>query len=200
MALKVQVSLLRCGKCGKPFTPFKAHVCNGRRSGRTTVKPGVSITSPCPSCGKQRSNPFTHTCQVGTDFKARKQRADRHAVAERKRAQARATRERQREREAARRKAAADRRRARQKAATAARREREAAKRRAAADKRRAAAAAKRSGALRPTRPPHDYHTCIDPQCHRYACMAWKEAFQEGRTTGLDDGYEQGYEAGRTAS
>lgn len=200
MAVKIRVSLLHCGKCGKPFTPFKAHVCNGHRTGRTKLKPAVSVTSPCPSCGKQRGNPFTHTCQVRTDFKARKAAIARKAVADRRRAQAKATRERQRAREAERRKAAADRRKARQKAAAAARREREAAKRRAAADKRKAAAAAKRGGTPRPARPPHDYRTCTDDRCRRYACLAWKEAFQEGRTTGLDDGYDQGYAAGRAAS
>lgn len=193
MAPKVRVSLLRCGKCGKPFTPFKAHVCNGRRNGRTRIKPALSITTTCPACGKPRGNPFTHTCTVKTDFTARKRTAERQATAARKRARAKEARERRRAREAERRKAATERRRQ----AAARKRAKEAERRRAAADKRKADAAAKRKAA-RPARPAHDYRTCTDDTCRRYACLAWKEAWQEGRTTGLDDGYDLGYDAATT--
>jgi hypothetical protein len=150
------------------------------------IKAGVR----CRTCGKTYANPFTHTCQVRTDFKARQRAAERQAVVEKRRARAAA----RRQAEAARRRAAAERRKARQKAAAAAKRAKAAERRRAAADKRRAAAAAKRPA--RPARPPHDYRTCTDPTCRRYACLAWKEAFQEGRTGGLEDGFEEGYTAG----
>lgn len=183
MAPKVQVSLLHCGKCGKPFTPFKAHVCNGRRNGRTRLKPVLSVTTTCPACGKPRANPFTHTCANAGDYAARKRKADRQAEAERKRARARETRDRQRARAAERRRQA-----------TARKRAKAAERRRAAADKRKADAAARQKPA-RPARPPHDYRTCADDTCRRYACLAWKEAWQEGRGTGLDDGYDLGYDA-----
>jgi hypothetical protein len=178
--MKTGVSLLRCGKCGKPFNPFgSAHVCNGARKGRTKLSLAVSL-GDCPTCGRPRGNPLTHTCTVKTDFKARHRAADRQAAAERRKAKA-----------AAKRRAEAERR----KAATARRRAKEAARRKAAADRRKAAADAKRKAPARPARPPHDYRSCTDHDCRRYACLAWKEAFQEGRTTGLDDGWDIGYDA-----
>jgi hypothetical protein len=192
MALTVKVSLLRCGKCGKAVNPFGTHVCNGRRAGRTSLKPALSVTSPCPSCGKQRSNPFTHTCTVRTDFKARQRQAERQVAAASKRGKAKEARDRKHARETARRKAAAERRRQ----AAARKRAQAAERRRVAAEKRKAASAAKRKPAARPARPTHDYRTCTDGTCHRYACVAWKEAWQEGRTSGLDDGYDIGFEAG----
>jgi hypothetical protein len=193
--------VLRCGKCGKPFTPFKAHVCNGRRTGRTALKPAVSVTSPCPKCGKQRSNPFTHTCQVRTDFKARKHAADRQAATAKRRAAAAARRQAQ----AAKRRAAAERRKAREKAAAAARRARAAERRKAAADKRRAAAGERRktAAALRKGTPVrtrshtgHDYRTCADARCERSMCLVWKEALREGYEAGYETGYHKGHAAG----
>lgn len=67
--------------------------------------------------------------------------------------------------------------------------------RKAAAERKKAKAAEKRKAPARPARPAHDYRTCTDRDCRRYACLAWKEAFQEGRTTGLDDGWDIGYDA-----
>jgi hypothetical protein len=171
--MKTGVSLLRCGKCGKGFNPFgAAHVCNGGRKGRTRVKPTVSLGN-CPKCGRPRGNPLTHTCTVKTDFKARQRAAERKAKA------------------AAKRRAEAERR----KAATARRRAKEAARRKAERDRRKAAAEAKRKPPARPAKPAHDYRSCTDPGCRRYACLAWKEAWQEGRTSGLDDGWDIGYDA-----
>lgn len=76
-------------------------------------------------------------------------------------------------------------------------------KRKAAAERQRRAAAKRKAAAERrrrkaPTAPrqQHDYRTCTDTDCRRYACVAWKEALAEGHATGLRDGYEQGYEAG----
>jgi hypothetical protein len=178
--MKTGVSLLRCGKCGKPFNPLgAAHVCNGGRKGRTRLSPAVSLGN-CPKCGRPRGNPLTHTCTVRTDFKARQRAAERQAAADKRKAKA-----------AAKRRAEAERR----KAATARRRAREAARRKAARDRRKAAADAKRKAPARPAKPPHDYRTCTDDTCRRYACLAWKEAWQEGRTTGLDDGWDIGYDA-----
>ena len=178
--MKTGVSLLRCGKCGKGFNPFgAAHVCNGARKGRTRVKPTLSL-GDCPKCGKPRGNPLTHTCTPKSDFKARQRDRDRQAAAEKRKAKA-----------AAKRRAEAERR----KAATARRRAKEAARRKAARDRRKAAAEAKRKAPARPARPPHDYRTCTDNSCRRYACLAWKEAWQEGRSSGLDDGWDIGYDA-----
>ena len=42
----------------------------------------------------------------------------------------------------------------------------------------------------------HDYRTCTDADCSRYACQAWKEGWREGNLAGYEDGYERGYEAG----
>lgn len=178
--MKITVALLRCGKCGKPVNPFTSHACSGRRGGRTRLAPSMSLGGKCPECGKRRGNPLTHTCTVTTDFKARKRAAERKAATAARKARADAKR-----------KADAERR----KAATKRRRAREAARRKAIADQRKAATAARRPAPARPARPAHDYRTCTDPECRRYACLAWKEAFQEGRTTGLDDGWDIGYDA-----
>jgi hypothetical protein len=196
LAPRIEVALLRCGKCGKPAPLFGSHACNGRRSGRTRIQPTIGFGT-CPACGKPRGNPLTHTCTVSTDFKARKRSAERKAATARKRAAAADKRKRGSER----RKAQAAARRAkeaeRRKLAIARVKAREAAKRKAAVERAKAQATAKAT-APRQARPAHDYRTCTDDTCRRYACVAWKDAWQEGRTSGLDDGYDQGYEAGAT--
>jgi hypothetical protein len=157
----------------------------------------ITVAMRCRACDKTYRNPLTHTCVGGTDFRQRKATADRKTAAAAKRARA----TERRAAAAAKRREAADRRRAKaaaqRKAAADRRRAAAAAKREAAASKRKAAAA-KRTAPARTTaaRPPHDYRTCTDTTCRRYACAAWKEAFQEGRTGGLDDGYDLGYAAG----
>lgn len=42
----------------------------------------------------------------------------------------------------------------------------------------------------------HPYQACRDPDCDRYACRVWKEAFAEGYRDGREDGYRAGYEVG----
>lgn len=64
-----------------------------------------------------------------------------------------------------------------------------------AAAKRKAAAQRRRTTNQATARQRHDYRTCTDTDCGRYACLAWKEALAEGHAAGLRDGYEQGYEA-----
>lgn len=79
MGPRVKVSLIRCGRCGKPRG--LVHVCvirMGRRPGKTSFRPRV--TRDCPKCKRPVTNPLTHVCKVKTDFRrkaaaARKQRA-----------------------------------------------------------------------------------------------------------------------------
>jgi len=73
----VSASLVKCGKCGKPFTNPLTHVCTVRKaSGKRKVKPSLSVTlATCSKCGKPYSNPLTHKCKVKTDFKARRKAA-----------------------------------------------------------------------------------------------------------------------------
>lgn len=42
----------------------------------------------------------------------------------------------------------------------------------------------------------HDYRTCRDPDCERYACQVWKEAWREAFREGRDEGYEIGFTEG----
>ena len=42
----------------------------------------------------------------------------------------------------------------------------------------------------------HPYQACRDPECERYACRVWKEAFKEGYDDGFVDGYGAGFSDG----
>lgn len=106
--MKLQVSVLTCGRCGKPRGRY--HACAGRSGRRDTV--GLRLRFTCPRCGKETRNPLSHTCSPKSDFKKRRRAAER---AEKTRL--RRERERKRKAEAAaRRKAAAAKRRAEAKA------------------------------------------------------------------------------------
>ncbi|WP_338741940.1 hypothetical protein [Actinomadura luteofluorescens] len=178
MALKIQV--LKCGRCGKPRG--LTHTCVTRmdrrtKPGKTRLKPRVTAT--CRTCGKPRG--LNHTCRISTDFKKRKAAAARREAAERKRRQA-----------------------ARRKAAAAARRKNTTKPRKPTATK---PTAKTTNGKTTPAKVPagktgagkatHDYRTCNDTDCPRYACQAWKEAYAEAMAIGLEDGYQQGHEQGR---
>lgn len=76
--MKLSVSLLRCGKCGKP-RGLRHHVCAGGRRGRDRLR--VKAAFECGRCRKKISNPFTHTCSIRSDFAKRKRKADRQAKA-----------------------------------------------------------------------------------------------------------------------
>lgn len=176
MALKIQV--LKCGRCGKPRGLM--HTCvtrmdRKRKPGKTRLKPRVTVT--CGTCGKPRG--INHTCRISTDFKKRKAAAERRQAAERKRRQA-----------------------ARRKAAAAARRTNTSGKPRKPAPAKNPAkptagkAGAGRTGAAKAA---HDYRTCTDTDCPRYACQAWKEAYAEAMAIGLEDGYQQAHEQARPA-
>jgi len=79
-AVKVNLSLVKCGRCGKRYSNPLTHVCVRRMDSRTRsrpskVKPKLTVT--CPWCGRPLGNPLTHACVTRTDFKQRKRKADR---------------------------------------------------------------------------------------------------------------------------
>jgi hypothetical protein len=114
--VKLQLSLLTCGSCGKPRG--RHHACAGRRGKRDRV--GLRVRFTCPTCKREMRNPFTHTCTVRTDFARRRRAAERRAKA----AARRERRKRQQAEAARRRKAAAAERRRKATAARRARRPR----------------------------------------------------------------------------
>jgi hypothetical protein len=133
---------LQCGACGKP-RGFGVHVCSpgSRRRRRTTLRNPVAWE--CGRCGKPRG--LRHTCQVQSDFKARK------------------------------RKAAADEKRRKKKAAAAARadrRRRAAAERRERARAQKQAAKGK-PRAPRPRGESHEPGTCGNRECPSYRCRIY---------------------------
>ncbi|MFG1850825.1 hypothetical protein ACGFJT_03210 [Actinomadura geliboluensis] len=138
-----------------------------RQRGKTRIKPRVTAT--CRTCGKPRG--LNHTCRIATDFKKRKAAAARRAAADRKRQQA-----------------------ARRKAAAAARRQ-NTPSRPGAPSKPAGTPTAAKPGTGK-TGAAHDYHTCTDNDCRRFACIAWKEAFAEGAIEGYRDGSRDGYREG----
>ena len=127
------------------------------RPARRRIELATSVR--CGTCGRRYTNPLAHACTVRTDFKRRKAAAERAAKRERERQRKRAAAARKRERARERRKAAADR-------------------RKAAAAERRRKAREKRS-APRPSRPPHDFRTCQDDECRRYACVGYKAGYAD---------------------
>lgn len=80
--MKVRLSLLHCGKCGKP-RGLRHHVCSGGKKGRDRLRPKAAFE--CGKCGRKVSNPFTHTCAIRSDWAKRKRKADRQAKARTKR-------------------------------------------------------------------------------------------------------------------
>ena len=39
----------------------------------------------------------------------------------------------------------------------------------------------------------HDYQTCHDPDCPRFACKVYREGYQDGHGDGQAEGYVDGY-------
>lgn len=71
MGLRMNLSLARCGKCGRRYSNPLTHTCvNPRRRGRTRVKPRVTF-GDCPKCHRPVANPLTHVCKTRTDFRKR---------------------------------------------------------------------------------------------------------------------------------
>lgn len=47
--------------------------------------------------------------------------------------------------------------------------------------------AAERRAKARAAAPKHDYHSCRDGDCQRRMCLAYREGFQDGRESALED-------------
>ena len=79
-AVKLNISLVKCGRCGKRYSNPLTHTCvvrmdSRRRRTSTKVKPALSVK--CGRCGHPLGNPFTHKCVTRTDFRKRKREAER---------------------------------------------------------------------------------------------------------------------------
>ena len=77
-AVKINVALVRCGRCGKRYSNPLTHVCVTRMDRKTPPRPSKvkpKLTVKCGSCGKPLGNPLTHVCVTGTDFAKRKREA-----------------------------------------------------------------------------------------------------------------------------
>jgi hypothetical protein len=71
----MKISVVTCGRCGKPRGLFHTCVTRiGRRPGRTRIR----VRAECPMCGKPIGNPLQHTCTTRTDFKRRQAAASSH--------------------------------------------------------------------------------------------------------------------------
>lgn len=148
MGFKLQ-GALRCGACGKP-RGLGVHLCSPgkRKRRRTTLR--NPVTWECGTCGRPRG--LQHTCQLRSDFKARK----RKAAAEERRRKRRAVRERQ----ATRRKQAAADRRARDRA-------------------RKQAAKTRPRPVPRPRGDSHEPGTCGNRDCPKYGCKAYWQGVED---------------------
>jgi hypothetical protein len=83
-AVKIQFSLIKCGRCGKRYSNPLTHTCIVRMDRRTPVRSssvGPKLQVKCGRCGKPLGNPLTHTCHVKTDFKRRKREHERRQKA-----------------------------------------------------------------------------------------------------------------------
>jgi hypothetical protein len=91
--LRIRGALFHCGRCGKKHNGVFGHTCIVRRPrGRNRVRPVAKVTTgTCSRCKKPVSNPLTHVCVGGGDFK-RRGAAEKKAVAAKKRADAAAAR------------------------------------------------------------------------------------------------------------
>ena len=45
---------------------------------------------------------------------------------------------------------------------------------------------------LKPAPKRHDYRSCRDRQCERFACQVWREAYDEGWQEGFTAGFSAG--------
>jgi hypothetical protein len=72
-AVKLNVSLIKCGRCGKRYSNPLTHVCvtrMDRKPSARKTKVGPKLVVKC-SCGAPLGNPLTHRCVTRTDFKKR---------------------------------------------------------------------------------------------------------------------------------
>jgi hypothetical protein len=98
----MKISLVTCGRCGKPRGLVHTCVARfGRRRGRTRIR----VRATCGRCGKRIGNPLRHACTTRTDFRKRRAAAARAAATAKRRAKRKAAAAVRRERARARRKA-----------------------------------------------------------------------------------------------
>jgi hypothetical protein len=85
--VKIGLTLIRCGRCGKRHSNPFGHVCvtrmdRKRKPGATKLKIGVA--AKCGRCGKPYGrNPLAHRCVTHTDWKKRRRKAEKAAKAKR---------------------------------------------------------------------------------------------------------------------
>lgn len=78
-AVKLNISLIRCGDCGQKYNNPLTHVCKlrmDRKPSARKTQAGPKLTVKC-SCGAPLGNPLTHRCVTRTDFKRRKRAAEK---------------------------------------------------------------------------------------------------------------------------
>jgi hypothetical protein len=92
MSLRMNVSLVKCGTCGKRYSNPLTHTCVTTRARRRPSQIAPRLTYDCPRCGKPATNPLTHVCKTRSDFRRR--------LADQKRRQAREKRARRSKRPA----------------------------------------------------------------------------------------------------
>jgi hypothetical protein len=179
---------IRCGRCGKRREGLR-HVCVSNSKRRATIKL-QAVLGGCARCGKQyggtNGNPLTHVCNPRAgDFAKRKNAEARKAARAKRQAPVTAARARERERS----KAQLERLKARHKL-------------RLAEVRAKAKAPHKNPPASKPPRPrkpAHDYQACIDKDCQRPVCIAFKEGYLEGDTDGYQRGHDKGFDDGVAA-
>ncbi len=198
MTLRPRLNVI-CGRCGKRREGLR-HVCRSNSTRRATIKL-QPVLGGCARCGKQyggrNGNPLTHVCRPRAgDFRKRKAAHSRKA-----RAAAMATsRAAERDKQRAKVTAARDRERQRSNAQVA--RLKASYEVRLAATRTKAKAPVKSPAGPKstgPRRPSHEYQSCIDKDCQRPICVAFKEGYKEGDRDGYQRGYADGYGAGFAA-
>lgn len=195
MTIKPRLNVI-CGRCGKRREGLR-HVCRSNSARRATIRL-QPVLGGCARCGKQyggkNGNPLTHVCRPREgDFRRRK-----NAEASKARASARAA-ARTAERDKQRARITAARERERQRSRVQVARLKASYEARLAAARAKAKTPVKRPSAskpARPRRPPHEYQSCIDKDCQRPVCIAFKEGYREGDRSGFERGLEQGFEQG----
>jgi hypothetical protein len=176
---------VRCGRCGRKREGLIHHcLSNSRR--RATIKL-VPVLGGCSRCGKQyggkNGNPLTHVCRPRQgEFRRRKNAEASKAKRDKERAKVTAARNRERHRSKA-----------------------QIARLKASYEARLAAARAKAKTPVKsrpapkstkPRKPAHEYQSCMDKDCQRPVCIAFKEGYRDGDGDGYQRGLQEGYSKG----
>lgn len=89
--MKLGLTLIRCGTCGKRYSNPLGHVCvtrmdRRRRRGRARLR--LQGTVRCGTCGRRVSNPLAHVCRKRSDYRKQLAAERKRRAAERRRAAA----------------------------------------------------------------------------------------------------------------